>query len=121
MTRRTSHMSLLAKTRWKQFSLRGLLLLTTAVALLLAWYAWRLQKARSERDAAEAILRAEGEVAYADQFGGGVSRLTPLPATGSNWISGLSERTFGVDPFRPLISLKLYDDESTALISKYSL
>jgi Leucine-rich repeat (LRR) protein len=114
-------MGLRPKARWKQFSLRGLLLLTTAVALLLAWFAWRLQSARNQRDGAEAILRAEGEIAYADQFDGRVSRLTPLPAKGSSWLGGWSERTFGVDVFRAPISVKLFDDASTALVSKYSL
>jgi len=114
-------MSSTAKPRWRQFSLRGLLLLVTVAALALAWFTARLQKARNDRDAAEAILRAEGEVAYSDQFDGRVSRLTPLPMKGSSSIGRLSERWFAANLFRQLISVKFLDDESTALISKYSL
>src|SRR6266436_70778 len=113
-------MSFTSKTRWRQFSLRGLLVLVTVSAALFGWFAWRLQKARVENEAAEAIVHAGGEVAYADQFHGGVSRLTPLPPR-TRWIGGLLERTFGADPHRRLVSVKLYDDDSVALVSQYAL
>jgi Leucine-rich repeat (LRR) protein len=108
------------KKRWSQFSLRGLLVLVTLSAALFGWFAWRLARARLEDQAAEAIVRAGGEVAYANQFDGGVSRLTPLPPS-ATWIGSRSQRAFGTDPFRRIVSVTLHDDDSMSLVSNYSL
>ena len=40
---------------------------------------------------------------------------------GTSWLGGLSERTFAADLFRRPISVKLFDDASAALVSKYPL
>lgn len=108
------------KKRWSQFSLRGLLVLVTLLAALSSWFIWRLERARFEVQAAEAIVRAGGKIAYSDQFYGGVSRLTPYPPK-TTWIGSWSQRILGVDPFRKIVSITLYDDESISLLSKYSL
>src|SRR5438552_518370 len=85
------------RKRWRQFSLRGLLVFMTVAAGAFAWFAWRLQRARIQDEAADAIVRAGGEVAYANQFYGGVSRLTPYSPR-SSLLGGLSQRVFGADP-----------------------
>lgn len=114
------HMSREPKKRWRQFSLRGLLILVTLSAVLCAWFYWRLERGHREDQAAAAILRAGGEIAYADQFYGGVSRLTPLRHE-TTWIGSGSERVFGTDPFRRIVSVTLPDDESISLVPKFSL
>jgi hypothetical protein len=108
------------KRRWRQFSLRGLLLLVTVAATVSGWFAWRLQQGRIQDEAASAIERAGGAVAYSNQFYGGISRLTPY-APRSSWLGGNSNRLFGTDPFRKIVSVTLHDDASASLVSKYGL
>jgi len=108
------------RRHWRQFSLRGLLVLVSAAAVFLAWFAWRLREARVQDTAAEEIVRAGGEVAYSDQFYGGVSRLTPY-APKPRFVGDLLRRMFGGDPTRKLVSVKLFNNESAALISKNGL
>jgi len=105
---------------WRQFSLRGLLILVTLAAVFLGWFAWRLRMARVQDAAAESIVRAGGEVAYSDQFYGGVSRLTPRHRQ-ANMLGDISRRLLGGDPTRKLVSVRLIDDESAALVAKYDL
>jgi len=105
---------------WRQFSLRELLILISTAAVLLAWFAWRLRQARAQDAAADEIVRAGGEVAYTDQFDGHVSRLTPY-APKPRLIGDLLRRMFGGDPTRKLVSVKLFNNESAALISKNGL
>jgi len=107
-------------THWRQFSLRALLILVTLAAVFMGYFAWRLRIARIHDAAAEAIARAGGEVAYSDQFYGGVSRLTPYqPKT--NFLGFWCSKLFGGDPTRKMVSVKLFDDESATIIAKYNL
>jgi hypothetical protein len=108
------------KRCWRQFSLRGLLILVSAAALFLGWFAWRMRAARIQDAAAEEIVRAGGEVAYSDQFYGGVSRLTPYPSQ-PRLVGDLLRRLFGSDPTRKLVSVKLFNSDSIALISENGL
>lgn len=105
---------------WRQFSLRVLIAVVTVAALILAWFNWRLNKARVQYAAAEAIVHAGGEVAYSNQFDGQVSRLTPYPPA-TNSLGEWSRRLFGGDPTRKMVSVTLFDDKSTAFISQYGL
>ena len=104
----------------RQFSLRGLLVLVTVIALFLGWFAWRVRVARVQDAAAEAIVKAGGEVAYSDQFYGGVSRLTPYDPK-ARFIGDSLHHIFGGDPTRKLVSVQVFNDESAAFISKYGL
>ena len=108
------------KRRWSRFSLRGLMVLVTLSAGLFGWFAWRLERGHGEDQAAEAIVRAGGDVAYINQFHGGVSWLTPLPPR-TTWYGTGSQRVFGTDPFRRIVSVELHDDDSISLLSKHSL
>jgi hypothetical protein len=106
--------------RWRQFSLRGLLVLVTLAALFCGWFAWRLRQGWLQDAAANEIVRAGGAVAYSNQFYSGVSRLAPFEPR-SSWFGNLTNPLFGTDPFRKLVSITVHDDASAALISKYPL
>jgi len=113
-------MSNRAGRSWRQFSLRALLALMTCAAILLAWFAWRLRQARVQDAAVEAIVRAGGNVAYASQFYGRVSRLTPYPPQ-TTLIGDATRVVFGTDPFRHVRSIELASDDSLALLAKHPL
>ncbi len=50
--------------RWFQFKLRTLLIAVPLLALPLSWFATRMEKARSQREAVEAIAKLGGGVRY---------------------------------------------------------
>jgi len=52
------------KRRWYQFSLRTLLVFVLVLSVPLAWLAMKMQKARKEREAEKAILKAGGVIFY---------------------------------------------------------
>jgi hypothetical protein len=52
------------KLRWFQYSLRTLLIFVTFFAVACSWFAVKMQQAKRQREAVEAILKAGGEVAY---------------------------------------------------------
>lgn len=52
------------RRRWLQFSLRSMLVLTTFVAILIAWVGPRYYTAREQRQAVKAILASGGKVGY---------------------------------------------------------
>ena len=52
------------KRRWYQFSLRTLLIFTTAAAIVCGWLGSRLEKARGQKAAVAAILKDGGRVTY---------------------------------------------------------
>ena len=59
-----------SQNRWYQFSLRTLLIGVLVLSLPLSWFACRMQKARRQREAVEAIERAGGLVIYDWQSSG---------------------------------------------------
>jgi hypothetical protein len=52
------------KRRWYQYSLRTLLIFVTLFALACSWFAVKMQQARRQREAVEAIEKLGGEVWY---------------------------------------------------------
>ena len=56
--------SLKRRSRWYQFRLRTLLIGVLLVSLPLSWFACRMQKARKQREAVEAIQEAGGMITY---------------------------------------------------------
>ncbi len=52
------------KRRWFQFSLRALLVLVLLVSVGMSWFAVRMEKARRQKEAVEAIRKAGGGVVY---------------------------------------------------------
>src|SRR5947209_3603374 len=95
-----------AQRRWRQFSLRGLLVVVTAAAAFCGWFAWRLERGHRRERAVEEIIKAGGKVAYASQFYGGVSRLTPYEFK-PGVVGNLCLRLFGTDPFQKLVFVRL--------------
>ena len=55
------------KRRWYQFSLRTLLLAVLVINLPLSWFAARLEKARKQKEAVEALEKAGGYAFYRSQ------------------------------------------------------
>jgi Leucine-rich repeat (LRR) protein len=53
-----------SRRRWLRFSLRTLLVFVLVLSVPLGWFAWRLDKARRQREVVEAILKAGGSVVY---------------------------------------------------------
>jgi hypothetical protein len=53
-----------SRRRWLRFSLRALLVFLLLLSVPLAWFAWRMQEARRQGEAVEAIVGMGGEVTY---------------------------------------------------------
>jgi hypothetical protein len=56
------------KLRWYQFSLRTLLIGVTLVACACSWLAVKMQQARRQKEAVEAIGKAGGAIRYENQL-----------------------------------------------------
>ncbi|MCE9529341.1 MAG: hypothetical protein K8R36_25105 [Planctomycetales bacterium] len=56
------------RTRWYQFSLKTLTIFMVVCSLLMGAFAWRLQRARKQAEAAEAIRAMQGTVKYDYQW-----------------------------------------------------
>ncbi len=52
------------KRRWLQFRLRTLLIAVLVLSLPLSWFAWRMEKARKQREAVEVIRGTGGYTIY---------------------------------------------------------
>lgn len=52
------------KRRWYQYSLRTLLIFVTVVAVFCSWFAVRMQRAKRQREAVEAIAKTATRVRY---------------------------------------------------------
>ena len=75
--------------RWRQLSLRHLLILTAAIGVFLGLFAARIDEARKRYEAVNAIVAAGGRVMFRWQFDSATKGL-PLfglepPATGWPW------------------------------------
>lgn len=56
------------KRRWRQFSLRTLLVLVFLASIPLSWFAVKMQQAREQRQIVEAIQKLGGSVEYGVRF-----------------------------------------------------
>jgi hypothetical protein len=90
------------KLRWYQFSLRTLFVFTTLCAVACSWLAVKMQQARKQREAVEAIQKLGGEVKYDYQE---TTILNPQPP-GPAWLRKL----FGDDFFATVTSVRLSSD-----------
>lgn len=52
------------RRRWFQFRLRTLLIAALVLSLPLSWFAWRMEKAKRQREAVQAIEKLGGEAYY---------------------------------------------------------
>ncbi len=76
-------------TRWFQFSLRTLLIATTLAGCAAGWMAGKLQTARHQQQAAEAIVKLGGEVIYAYQLDANGEEIIPCTPPGPQWLRNI--------------------------------
>ena len=98
------------KRRWFQYSLRTLLLFMLLVSIGMSWVAVKMQQARRQKEAVEAIEKVGGGVIYDYQ----VTSATYIPATrprGPAWIRSL----LGEDLFRQAFYVFLDGDQEAGL------
>ncbi len=76
------------RLRWFQYSLRSLLVLMVLVSIGMSWFAVKMQRARKQKEAVEAIKKLGGEIQYdyeVRQAGNPLPRVPPGPA----WLRNL--------------------------------
>jgi hypothetical protein len=107
------------KRRWLQFSLRTLLMLMLAFACGFGWLAYKIERAREQREAVKAIEGLGGSVDYGAESGGMVASLWKL--LGEDLSANVTGVTFtgaqvtdaGLANLRGLTQLKFLDLGST--------
>jgi len=94
------------RLRWFQYRLRTLLMLMLLASIGMSWLAVRMKRARMEHEAAKAILKAGGQVAYVyelDAAGKKIPGATPPAPTwlrnllGNDLFDGVAEVRVGGD------------------------
>ena len=89
------------RRRWYQFTLRTLLIVMTLASVGLSWFAVKLQQARRQRAAVEAIEKAGGWVEYDYEL-----RTRPpsdADPPGPAWLRNL----LGIDFFATVVEIRL--------------
>jgi hypothetical protein len=76
----------IANHRWCQYSLRTLLFFVTFCAVVCSWCAVKMQQARNQQEAVEAIRRLGGSVRYDYE---GDAETAEKPPPGPAWLRGL--------------------------------
>ena len=74
------------RLRWYQFSLRSLLLFVFACSLAFGWLGVKMQRAREQKQAVEAIEKLGGSVAYDYQYDASGSWITGAKPPGPTWL-----------------------------------
>jgi len=83
------------KLRWFQFSLRSLMIFVTLCAPLLAWFHYKLEAARGQKEVVETIKNFGGEVGYGYQYGDDNTFDPKAKSSVPEWILSLA----GIDMF----------------------
>lgn len=79
-----------AKRRWLQFRLRTLLIAVLVLSLPLSWFAVRMERARRQREAVQAIVKAGGRVFYDYQGDNTEDAFDPsAKSPNPNWVRAL--------------------------------
>ena len=92
------------KRRWFQFRLRTLMVFVTLCAVACSWFAVKLQQARRQREAVEAIREAGGHVTYDYEIDADGSRIQSPEPPGPAWL----RKTLGVDFFSDVRCVYFY-------------
>jgi hypothetical protein len=87
------------KRRWYQYSLRTLMIFVTMFAVMCSWFAVKMQQARRQREAVEAIQRIGGLVEYDYEMAPYTGTLADCPRRGPLWLRTL----FGDDFFSDVV------------------
>src|SRR5260221_801163 len=97
------------KRRWFQFSLRALMIFTIVVAVACGWFGAKLERARNQKSAVEAILKNGGSIAYDYQHWDSSGKMIPnLVPPGSAWLRTLLGDDFFTDVV--IVTAKTDDD-----------
>ncbi len=91
------------RLRWYQYSLRTLFLLTLIVCLFMSWYAVKVKKAMAQKKAVEAILAADGAVAYDFEFDQQGNATKGVKGHGPTWLRDL----LGPDYFDTVVHVQV--------------
>jgi hypothetical protein len=97
------------KRRWYQFRMRTLLVFVLLLSVPLSWFAWKLQKARRQREAVEAIVEAGGYVYYDFQIDETGAEITGAQPTAPVWL----RKSLGDDFFRAVTTVDLSGTQVT--------
>ena len=90
------------------YSLQLLLLLMFLASIGMSWFVVRMQRARRQREAVEAILKVHGAVGYDYQIGASGSMIKGAQPPGPPWLRKL----LGDDFFGNVVSAVVHDDSS---------
>jgi Leucine-rich repeat (LRR) protein len=104
------------KRRWYQYSLRTLLIIVTLFAVACSWFAVKLQQARRQREAVEAIVKLGGWVAYDYQLDASGNIWQGMEPAGPAWL----RKILGDDFFRTVVYAQPKDDASMLILKDLS-
>jgi hypothetical protein len=75
------------KLRWLQYSLRTLMIVVTLFAVACSWFAVKMQQAKRQREAVEAIEKLGGRISYDYEWDSGSGyRITGAKPPGPTWL-----------------------------------
>jgi len=99
------------KRRWFQYSLRTLLLLMLLASIGMSWFAVKMQRARRQREAVEAIEKLGGWVRFDYQVNQSIvlASSPPPQPPGPEWL----RRVLGDDFFAKVVSADLHNTQAT--------
>ncbi len=100
------------KRRWHQYSLRTLLIFVTLFAIACSWFAVKMQQARKQREAVEAIEKLGGWVIYDNQFDDSDDIWKDRKPAVSAWL----RKILGDDFFRTVVSAEQIHDASMPIL-----
>jgi Leucine-rich repeat (LRR) protein len=98
------------KRRWYQYSLRTLMICVTLFALACSWFAVKMQQAKRQREAVEALIKMGGFVGYGYEMNSdGFMRIRGVKPPGPEWL----QRLLGDDFFNNVVYVNLTDSDVT--------
>jgi hypothetical protein len=102
-----------------RISIRFLLILICVAGALCAWFSWKLRQAGNRDRFVSQLIEHGGQVAFADQFDGSNSRMTPYAPKPTLFDTSVRS-VFGTNPFKTLRWVQA-NHADTSILSRYSL
>lgn len=103
------------KRRWLQFSLRTLLLFMLLASIGLSWVAVKMEQARKEREAVEAIRKTGGSVGYDYEFSPSGNRVVNGKPRTPAWL----RRVLGEDFFDSVVAATVNNDAALEHLKRF--